>query len=544
MPTEEEAAVPAHLFWLMILAAAVVGSVLRVRGLPDQIPLGDELHGVFVLLTSGYLEIFTHFFESDVCIPLTLISKLFADTMGLDEITLRIVPLLSGIAMIIIVPALTRRWIGDSAALVLAGLLAVSPILVFFSRNARPYAVSTLLVSIFLLGLARWCEIDTRRLRVGIVASGVGAIYFHLVAAPVVIAPLLLSFAISWRRTPATSGGASRSSHMRVGAWMLLWLVLLLAPALLSSGELVAEKAMSSTLKPKHVVAGVPILLGTTTLGGSLLMLGLIGIGIWQGVRRWGAPTLLCLSAIGAQIAALAVVEPYRVFVPWIFARYCVWLVPILLVFAASGVAWLTAAGGLRFLPPREAQAASVGIGIALCTLLYLAGPLPRIHYSPNDFAAQASFQSLDSSVPLRERAHPPRFYEVIGQEADDFAIVEAPWSWRTPGPYHHYQAIHGKRVRVGLVGELVPRSPISELPARDDRLRFASQVDISRPEALRTAGIRYVVLHRRGATGGFNPALDRKMTSVIEFYRNRVGPPVYVDERISVFRVDHSVIR
>ena len=61
--------------------------------------------------------------------------------------------MLAGIATLVALPLYARRYLGAGTALFFSVLLAISPMLVFYSRMARPYAL-TLLLSLVALILA------------------------------------------------------------------------------------------------------------------------------------------------------------------------------------------------------------------------------------------------------------------------------------------------------------------------------------------------------------------------------------------------------
>jgi hypothetical protein len=98
-----------------------------------------------------------------------------------------------------------------------------------------------------------------------------------------------------------------------------------------------------------------------------------------------------------------------------------------------------------------------------------------------------------------------PAWYEKLGQEEGDFAILELPMQTRVHDEYYmHYQFEHGK----ALVGGMVSRPPseafefIDSLPLlRAVRRDFGPPDDISRFSEqfarLSEAGVRYLILHK-----------------------------------------------
>ena len=129
--------------------AFVLGAWLRLHGLGGQVVQDDEWHAINKLMTSGYGEIFRSFGGPDHSIPLTLLYKAMAATLGLTEINMRILQALAGIALIPVAAAIT--WAASrsrAATLLCAFLVAGAPFLVLYSRTARPYAITTLFVEV------------------------------------------------------------------------------------------------------------------------------------------------------------------------------------------------------------------------------------------------------------------------------------------------------------------------------------------------------------------------------------------------------------
>ncbi len=101
----------------------------------------------------SYAWVVSHFGEADYSIPLTLLYKTLAKTVGVTEIAMQAPMLPCGIAAIVVLPLLAGRYVGRPAALVSAWLLAIAPLHGYFSRYARPYAITMLMAVVAFL---RW----------------------------------------------------------------------------------------------------------------------------------------------------------------------------------------------------------------------------------------------------------------------------------------------------------------------------------------------------------------------------------------------------
>lgn len=182
---------------LTLLGAVLVGAVLRAYQLPGQILVDDEWHAIHKAISSSYAGILTSFGLADYTIPIALYYKLAIDTVGLTEWVIRVPFLIAGTLTILIVPRMLRRHVGHRTSDVLACLLALSPLLVYYSRFARPYAIAVLCGTVAVLAFHAWWLEGRARYAVlyAVMASLTG--YMTLVALPFVLGPFAFSSSLS-----------------------------------------------------------------------------------------------------------------------------------------------------------------------------------------------------------------------------------------------------------------------------------------------------------------------------------------------------------
>jgi len=90
--------------------------------------------------------------------PTLFYAALVSTTLfGLNEVGMRLVPALFGLGALLIVP-LTRRWIGGAGALAALVLLAVSPGMLFFSRDVIHEMLLIFFTLAFVICITRWWE--------------------------------------------------------------------------------------------------------------------------------------------------------------------------------------------------------------------------------------------------------------------------------------------------------------------------------------------------------------------------------------------------
>jgi hypothetical protein len=117
--------------------AFLVGLFLRLYLLSDQVLIDDEWHGLYYVIGKSPWWLLTHFsIPGATCIPLNFYDWLLGATVGWSELMLRLPSLVCGLSCVLICPLLARKLIGASAAILLAFLLAISPVLIFTAASA------------------------------------------------------------------------------------------------------------------------------------------------------------------------------------------------------------------------------------------------------------------------------------------------------------------------------------------------------------------------------------------------------------------------
>lgn len=108
--------------------------------------------------------------------------------LGRDEVALRLPSVVAGVLTVPLVFALGRRWLGAAAGAAAAVLLAISPFHVWYSQEARPYALLLLLGVAAMWLLERLRDDPTRRgERVAFVLVAAATFYCHTVAIPLLV---------------------------------------------------------------------------------------------------------------------------------------------------------------------------------------------------------------------------------------------------------------------------------------------------------------------------------------------------------------------
>lgn len=157
----------------------VVGAALRLS-VAGQSMLGDELATYWIVSTNDFGGVISTV-ESDAEIspPLSFLLSWLAVRIDLVPELLRLPSLLAGLATIPLVYLLGLRTVGRGPALLGAAFTTLSPFMIYYSAEARGYALMMALVTASTLSML--LAVDQRRARwwVAYAVATAGAVYTH-----------------------------------------------------------------------------------------------------------------------------------------------------------------------------------------------------------------------------------------------------------------------------------------------------------------------------------------------------------------------------
>jgi 4-amino-4-deoxy-L-arabinose transferase-like glycosyltransferase len=174
----------------VVAAITVVGLLLRLASFGDSL-FGDELAAYFVVTghSLGRVLYLMRGHSNELNPPLFFVLAWVSDRLFGDSAqALKLVSLLAGTATIPLIYVLGRRTIGVLAAVVACALAALSPFLIFYSTEARPYALLVLLLLLSTLALLNALETGGRRWWVAYAALSCAAAYTHFTAVFLLVA--------------------------------------------------------------------------------------------------------------------------------------------------------------------------------------------------------------------------------------------------------------------------------------------------------------------------------------------------------------------
>lgn len=460
---------------------------------------------------------------------------MIADVFGLDEFWLRLPTLLAGAALLFL-PLLLRPSLDRSAAAGVTWLLAVSPLLIYFSRYARPYSISLLLASLAAIAFYRWWVGGRRTWMAFYLIGAAAGVYFHLSVVFFALAPFL--FALPARRLSG-SGRPTRSVLAWGGATGALLMALLLPP-LVHRADAVLGKLAAGAPNGDTIDGALKLMAGSRHTWVAVLLAVLATVGARSLWKRFPRPFLYVSALCAVQLSGVALTAPASLSAPNVLARYSLPVLGVLLLAAAQGLATL------EVLAKRRLSRFPEGISAVLMGgVLLAAGPLPSQDYHPNNWTNHALFNYTydlrdprysyyPGTLPLRVSA----FYKGLADRpSESLLLLEAPWYGDWPcNAFPHDQYLHRQRMMVGFVSEPEEELRFGGFRADDRHLRFRSFVYLGDWQAVFASGADYAVLHKHLGAETDTGCSPVEMSRWIARYRDRLGVPAFEDDDLAVF--------
>jgi hypothetical protein len=425
---------------------------------------------------------------------------------------------------------------------VFALLLAISPLLVIYSRMARPYAITFLLGWLAHAAYQRFHRASRDRVGAGALYAFAAALaaWLHPVIAPFVVAPLLWGLA----QLRAENATARMRAFMRLATLGTATAVLmgaLVLPPLVANAHSMTAKGGVDHPNIKTFVGVWYAWLGTpsTPVLIACLLLALAGAReIWRAMpeARTG------LLGVGLTLLALLVTRPMFIYNPIACARYLLPFVALLLLAVAAGAvragAWLVA---------RVRWPASLAAATALLPSIALAvqSPLWPMLRHPNsetlhfiyhfDFRPERNpYLPYVAGIPLS-----PFWQQLSNRPADSLRIAAAPFyfesfDWDAP----RWERLSGQRVVPGFLTGLCIAERPGETPD-SPAFRLRNAVHLADDRDLARKRIDYVVWQKpyTHVIDGEPRPIGEDTAHCEAALRARFGPPVYEDAVLVAFR-------
>jgi 4-amino-4-deoxy-L-arabinose transferase-like glycosyltransferase len=563
------------------------GSLYRCHGLDRLILGGDERHALHIAITHTVESAYTYHGEHDNSIPLTLYAQFLMKTLGFNELKFRLPVVLSGL-LLLFVPLLFFRQLGSVAVLITTALFAVSPIMIYYTFVARPYAPAALFVCLSLYTIFRGVREGRRRwfLLFGLAASI--AVYFHLYSIFAVVALFVSSLFVC------------HSNTTKLRYWILsailfsAVLVVLLAPGVTNLWSTRLAKLNQGDRSIRVMLRAILLIAGFSTGAMLLSMLCILFgfVSMWKKCRFLAGSLAVMILVQGV---GLWITNPVLYYQAW--ARYFFPALPPALLLCGSGFVYLQEKintvfkilwgriaiiglfsiliiAGIFCYRIRRQDLALFGLimlwplGVLVftgcaCYILNIWHPTRRfntlkngavfsgavcivgfVFLSPLDiyWMQKSSFRSGPSSLrPVRrtratELPSAYRYMMECGSESD-LILEYPPAEWIAWELYDDYQRLHGREVKFA-----------AWIPTVENRkVELCNVVDLRDASSLSSSGGRYLFVHRdfpsefasRGL--GYLRAewIPRVTSNELDFIHRRFGPPLIAEDGIELFALN-----
>ena len=541
---------------LLGVSALLVGGFLRLAYLGQQVVGGDEVHVLKAMRGASFLDVVSRYHVNDHCIPITAWCWLLQASVGLEEWGMRLWSWLPGLLLIWWLPWVTRRLFRAEDRVLLTSLLALSPLLVFWSRQARPYAAIALLGAYGVFAVHRFAVGHGLRGLVGAAAAS-----FALFALSPTTAPFLLTLglcAVLWGAmkdpTPDSDSnqpapGARVRTALRALTPQLLAALLValtLGPALPSLFESQSTREVFSTrVHSATLLHTLRLLFGLAQVapGEPLahLVLPPFMLALWGAVR-------LSVRFPAARIGTLVLLLPplayafsglHMIGLGVVYLRYEAAVVPVCLALTVYGFADLRERVASRF--GRLVGSSITALAFAVIVFSAASGPLtaslpPR---TPFGLLYSPLFQGEPLSARLRED-QVSELYRVL-EESSPTQVVEWPGASSEEPLYAFYREFH--RAPILRTFPFRSRGPES-VPSATRFRSFAWDIERA---VERAAGGAVLVLHKQPSAekvqlqkGRVRKRFKQRLPGVetaAATCRALLGEPFFEDEWVVAFR-------
>ena len=537
--------------WAALVAvAALAGIWLRLDQFTTQVLIDDEWHVVHQLLQNGPGAMFLDFGYADYSIPLGILAWYEAHWWGLSEVMLRTPMLVCGIVALIAFPLYVAPRVSRATSALFAVLVAVSPLLVVYSRLARPYAITLLLGWVAHAAFRRWRGAGSGRTTAGAayVVTAALAAWLHPLLAPFVLAPIVWRLGSICRLAPTERRGALvRLLPLILATGALL--AALILPPLIANPQSLAVKS-GTDIPGIATLAGVWYAwLGTPST---------VAVAVCIALAAWGAPDVwralpeARTGVLGIVLTLVVVLlsRPMWSFNPLTLARYLLPFVPLLLLFVAAGAARLAYRVATPGTPPTR-----ISFAVVLALPLVALGaqsPLAPMLRHPNTQALNSlyyiDFRPEKNPIVPYQAAIPlsPFWVSLATEPPGSVRIAAAPfyfesYDWDAP----RWERLSHQTVVPGLSHRPLRRQALGRV-APDARFRFRNAVHLADDGALARKRIDYVVWQKPyvQASKGIPAAIGADTAHCEATLRGRFGTPAFEDSTIIAFRVPRHAQR
>jgi len=563
-------------FWVLISVSFVAGTILRLYLIHSQVIIDDEWHGINYVIGRPFQYVFTNHGLGANSIPMNLYRWSLLNTFGLSELLLRAPLLIAGVSSLIIFPIFVVKIFNRRTTVIFSFLLAISPVLVFYSRMSRPYGIVVVLSFVSFFSLLFWINRGERKFVLLYIVTAALAIYFHLYASIAVLTPLVITLILKiiqryyHYKSDRISIAPSIYAFWGVGFTIFIFLVILLFPAHIKN--LWWLRPLGQDRMTFETISGyLSILSGSSNNIMIIFFLLMFMSGLFVALKEKGLFAIFLIAILALYFIMMALSHQEGSHASIQAVRYSISVVPLVLIVVAFGMD--------RILFYLHSFIKTYNLSLILVFLIpsavlinfFTFGPLLETYQSPNNFTNHSAFQdsyerhdwaqskSCDLSPGyIMSKNNVSYFYFFLSKRSDFKTIIEYPMLMGDAvNLYYYYQHFHEKNIVAGYLSKLIiPKRTqdyifgnfpvdyvISRLPDLK-KVKFKNMVDMENIEAVKNSNANFVILHKHLISEMF-PYLEiekvRVYSGVIylnQLYRKYFGNPFFEDKNIIVFKI------
>lgn len=563
-------------FWVLISLSVIIGTLLRFYLISDQIIVDDEWHGINYVIGKSFQYVFTNHGMGANSIPMNIYRWFLLNTFGWSELLLRTPTLIAGVLSLIIFPVFVLQMFNRRTAVIFSFLLAISPVLIFYSRMSRPYGIVVVLSFVSFFSLMFWMNSGERKFVFLYIATAVLSIYFHLYASISVLTPLVIIFIFKliqrYSNDKITPDVIMPNLTVIIGVGILILILLsaLILPAHIKNLWWL-ERLGNDRMTFETISNYLSILSGTSNVGmkslfGLMFMCGLFVVFREKGVFTFSLVAIITLyfimMALSRQEGSHAAIQAIR---------YSISIIPLVLIVVAFGMDRILCSLNSLMKTSNMRLILIYLIPVAILINQFSLGPLLVTYQSPNNFMNHSAYQ--DSYKPhiwahsrprdltpgyIMRKEDVSKFYFSLSKMTDVHMIIEYPMLMGDPVNLHYYyQYFHKKKIIAGYSPNLTIAErtqdyifgvyPVDYVMSRLPDLKkakFKNMVDMNNIESVKNTTADYVILHKHLIAEMF-PYLKTDKTRVYsgviylnQLYRKYFGNPIFEDKNIIVFKI------
>lgn len=527
---------------IILITIISIGFFVRIDQFHIQTLIDDEWHSIHQILTKSPSAIFSNFGHSDHSIPLTLIYWLKSKLFGLNETLMRWPMLLFGLLTLFIFTIYVKRNYSNFQALIFCFLISLSPLLILYSRTARPYAITLFLVYFVIWCFYKYINNVPQRLKYGLVysLSASLAIWLHLAVVFFVISPFLIEF---YRIIFLKKNNKMNAviPLFKLGIVTFIISLIILFPPFINSYSSLAVKTGMATPNLDTFIGALFLIFGTYSkfIIITFTILSLIGL-----PRLIKGNIILFNIVIGALLTILIIYisKPSWVFHSITFTRYLLPIIPLLLLSVASGTFVVFNFIKLHLLNNKSIIVTITKNIVLIVFSIYfiMFSPVLDLIRKPNSqtnhLVFKFEFRNEKNEFKKESKFRPiSKYWEQLRLTPNKYKIAVSPWyhrSFEWDGP--RWEQISNQHIIPGYLNDLCIENRKGEVP-NNKYFNFNNVSYLASPQNMKLKQIDFIVFQKKLRFGKSYPQYS--FETCIDKIQNIYDKPIYEDEYISVFK-------